>query len=180
MPFQHVSDRLLTRMRRGTSRRAIERVISGIRGAIPGAILRTSLIVGFPGETRAEHEELLDFLEAQGLDNVGAFAYSEEDGTHALSLDGVVPEEERQARRDELMALQMEISRERLARQVGQTLPVLIDRVDEGGVVGRFPGQAPEIDGLVNVRPRASLAPGDLVSVLIEDANEYDLFGREV
>jgi ribosomal protein S12 methylthiotransferase len=180
VPFQHVSDRILARMRRGTSRQAIERVIADIRAALPGAVIRTSLIVGFPGETRAELEELLDFLEAQGLDNVGAFVYSEEDGTHALTLDGVVPEEERQARRDELMALQMDISRERLARYVGQTLPVLIDRVDEGGAVGRFFGQAPEIDGLVNVRPREALAPGDLVDVLIEDANEYDLFGREV
>jgi ribosomal protein S12 methylthiotransferase len=178
IPLQHASDAVLKRMGRGTTRRSLEALIQSIREQVPGAVLRTSLIAGFPGESDAEFQELLDFVEEQQLDNLGVFAFSEEEGTAAAAMEGQVPMEERQARRDEVMRLQAEVSADKLAQRVGQRLEVLVDgRDEEGRQVGRFYGQAPEVDGVVvlNARDGRGLEPGRLLRARVTDASEYDL-----
>jgi ribosomal protein S12 methylthiotransferase len=180
LPMQHASDRVLKRMARGTSRGQLEALLDRVRAALPDAVLRTALIVGFPGETEADFLELVDFVEAQRLDHVGVFTYSDEEGTAAAGLDGQVPDDERARRRDELMRVQQAISAERLAAWVGREVEVLVDEVEpDGARVGRTRGQAPEIDGVtyLSVPPgQTPPAVGDLVRATIDDSAEYDLF----
>ena len=134
-------------------------------------------ITGFPGETDEEFGILLDFLREAQLDRVGCFTYSPVDGARANALPDAVPEEIKQERWNIFMQTQAEISRDRLQRKVGTVQHVLIDEVDEDGAIGRSTADAPEIDGLVHVSDARNLAPGDLVEVLVEQADDYDLFG---
>lgn len=188
LPMQHAADAVLTRMRRGTSRGALEDCIGRIRARIPEAVMRSAFIVGFPGESEDDFLELCDFVDEMALDNVGVFTFSEEEGTAAFDMDGVVEPAERDRRRNELMEIQSGVSASRLAARVDQKLDILVeseewpeDKVGEGSPVflGRFYGQAPDVDGVVYLRVEEGATlprPGDLVRARIEDSMDYDLF----
>jgi ribosomal protein S12 methylthiotransferase len=181
IPFQHAHPDVLKRMKRPASgERNIER-IQAWRAACPNITLRSTFITGFPGETEAEFEYLLQFIAEAKLDRVGVFTYSAVEGAAANALPNPVPEEVKEERRARLMALQAEIALERNQRHVGKTLSVIVDEVDEEGLVARTQGDAPEIDGNVFIpRPTQGAVPavGDIVSVHIEDFDAHDLWGR--
>jgi len=183
VPFQHASPAVLRAMQRPAHQeRTLER-IRAWRGQCPQLVLRSTFIVGFPGETEADFELLLDWLREAQLDRVGCFRYEAVAGARANALPGAVPEEVKEERWHRLMAVQQEISAARLRRHLGQVLEVLVDAVGEGGAVGRSAGDAPEIDGLVHIGiPRGAAPPaaGDLIEVKIEAADDYDLFGCRV
>ncbi|GIX31860.1 MAG: ribosomal protein S12 methylthiotransferase RimO [Porticoccaceae bacterium] len=177
IPLQHASPRILRAMRRpAQSARMLER-IRRWRAECPELVLRSTFIVGFPGETEEDFRQLLDFLEAAELDRVGCFTYSPVAGAAANALPDPVPEPVKEERRARLMELQSRISARRLAARIGTVQEVLVDEVVEEGAVGRTRGDAPEIDGSVFLDGATHLAPGDLVRVRIEDADEYDLWG---
>jgi ribosomal protein S12 methylthiotransferase len=150
------------------------------REICPDLTIRSTFIVGFPGETEADFEELIAFLEEARLDRVGCFAYSPVEGAAANALAHPVPDELKEARRERFMAVQERISTERLQLKVGLTLTVLVDEVDGGGAVGRSAADAPEIDGLVHMPRSRKLKTGEFAQVLIEDSDEHDLYGRPV
>ena len=180
VPFQHGSPRILKLMRRPAhAENALERILKW-RDLCPDIALRSTFIVGFPGETDEDFDLLLDFIEAAELDRVGCFQYSAVSGAAANELPGAVPESDKQARWDEFMQCQQGISRERLARHVGQRLDVLVDDIDEDGIVARSYADAPEIDGVVHITgaESAQLSVGDLRQVRIEHADDYDLFAN--
>jgi ribosomal protein S12 methylthiotransferase len=179
VPFQHASPRILRLMKRPASgERNIER-IRAWREACPDITIRSTFIAGFPGETEAEFEELLDFLREAQLDRVGCFAYSPVEGAAANALPGMLPEEVREERRARFMRVQQEISAARLARKVGTTQRVLIDEVGPSVAIGRTAADAPEIDGVVYVRKgRRKVSVGDFVDVVIASAEEHDLHGK--
>ncbi|WP_039913615.1 30S ribosomal protein S12 methylthiotransferase RimO [Cellvibrio mixtus] len=180
IPFQHASPTLLRKMRRpGQVEKTLER-IKNWREQVPNLTIRSTFIVGFPGETEEDFQELLNFLEEAQLDRVGCFQYSPVDGAKANDLPNPVPDDIKQERYDRFMQLQQRISTERLKRKVGQTLQVLIDEVDEEGAIGRCFADAPEIDGCVYLNGEEDVKPGDLVNVLIEHSDEYDLWGSKV
>ncbi len=180
IPFQHASPTILRKMRRpGQVEKTLERIKSW-REQVPNLTIRTTFIVGFPGETEAAFQELLNFLEEAQLDRVGCFQYSPVDGAKANDLPDPVPDDIKQERYDRFMQLQQRISTERLKLKVGQTLQVLIDEVDEEGAIGRCFADAPEIDGCVYLNGEENVQPGDLVNVLIEHSDEYDLWGTKV
>lgn len=183
VPLQHGSEAVLRRMKRPHHLARVYRFIDELRKAMPEVVLRTSFIVGFPGETEAEFEELLAFARAVEFDHAGCFTYSRQRWTDAYGMDGQVPEEVKAERRDRFMVQQQATSARRAARFVGRTLELLVEGTgeDEDGapvVAGRTYREAPEVDGLVFARGRAQ--PGERVLVTIEDAGEYDLFGRVV
>jgi len=178
MPLQHAHPRVLKAMRRpGNIERQLER-IEKWRSAVPDLTIRSTFIVGFPGETDEEFEALLDFIREARLDRVGCFQYSPVEGAVANTLAPQVPDEIKQERWDAFMATQQAISAEKMQAKVGRTLEVIIDEVDEEGAIGRTQGDAPEIDGVVLVGNGQSLQPGDIVAVEIEAADAYDLWGR--
>ena len=178
VPFQHASPAVLRRMRRPASgERNLERV-QAWRRAVPDLTIRSTFIAGFPGETEAQFEELLAFLEAAELDRVGCFAYSPVDGASANHLDGALPDAVREARRGRLMRVQQRISRARLKRKVGSLQRVLIDTVDPDGAIGRSSADAPEIDGVVRIAPHRSLQVGAFVQVRIDASDAHDLRGH--
>ncbi len=179
VPFQHASPRVLKLMKRPASgEKNIER-IRAWREACPDITIRSTFIAGFPGETEAEFEELLDFLREAQLDRVGCFAYSPVEGAAANALPGMLPEQVREERRARFMQVQQEISAARLARKVGTTQRVLIDEVGPTVAVGRTAADAPEIDGVVYVRKgRRKVCVGDFVDVAIASAEEHDLHGK--
>ena len=179
VPFQHASPRILKLMRRPASgEKNIERVRAW-REVCPDITIRSTFIAGFPGETEAEFEELLDFLREAQLDRVGCFAYSPVEGAAANALPGMLPEEVREERRARFMQVQQEISAGRLARKVGTTQRVLIDEVGPTVAIGRAAADAPEIDGVVYVRKgRRKVGVGDFVDVAIDSAEEHDLHGK--
>lgn len=180
IPFQHASPTILRKMRRpGQVEKTLERIKSW-REQVPNLTIRSTFIVGFPGETEEDFQELLNFLEEAQLDRVGCFQYSPVDGAKANDLPDPVPDEIKQERYDRFMQLQQRISTERLKLKVGQTLQVLIDEVDEEGAIGRCFADAPEIDGCVYLNGEGNVKPGDLVDVLIEHSDEYDLWGTKV
>ena len=178
VPFQHSNPRILKAMKRPASgEKTLERVRAW-RAVCPELTIRSTFIVGFPGETEAEFEELLDFLDAAQLDRVGAFAYSPVAGAAANDLPGALPEAVKAERLERFMERQAGISSARLAAKVGSVQPVLIDHVDADGAVGRSRADAPEIDGVVHVRGgERRLQPGDRVQVKIERADAHDLWG---
>ncbi len=177
VPFQHASRRILKLMKRpADSENTLER-IRAWRDVCPDLTLRSTFIVGFPGETEAEFEELLAFLEAAQLDRVGCFAYSPVEGAAANALPDPVPEDVKEERRRRLMALQEGISLARRGRMVGRTITVLVDEAGDDGAVARSAADAPEIDGVVYIEDGEELGAGDLVQVRIERATEHDLFG---
>jgi ribosomal protein S12 methylthiotransferase len=178
IPFQHANPRILKLMKRpGNSDNVLAR-IKRWREICPELTLRSTFIVGFPGETEAEFEELLDFLKEAQLDRVGAFAYSPVEGVAANELPDPVPPEVQQERLERLMLLQEQISEERLKRRVGQTIAVLVDEVDEDGAVARSSADAPEIDGLVYIEDGQELKVGDIVDVRVTDSDAHDLWAE--
>jgi ribosomal protein S12 methylthiotransferase len=178
VPFQHSHPRVLKAMKRPASgEKNLER-IRAWRAICPELTIRSTFIAGFPGETEAEFEHLLDFLREAQLDRVGCFAYSPVDGAAANGLAGQLPEEVREERRARLMRVQEEISAQRLARKVGSLQRVLIDESGPKGAIGRTAADAPEIDGVVHVRSgRRRIAVGDFVDVKVTAAGEHDLHG---
>lgn len=177
IPLQHANKRILRLMKRpGSAERTLER-IQKWREICPDLTIRSTFIVGFPGETEEEFEELLQFLREAQLDRVGCFTYSDVEGAKANELPDPVPEQVKQARYARFMEVQQEISAARLQAKIGRTLQVLIDEVDAEGAIGRSYADAPEIDGLVYLNGEHDVAPGDMVNVLIEHADEYDLWG---
>ena len=178
IPFQHASPRILKLMKRpGNIDKTLER-IRNWRKAVPELTIRSTFIVGFPGETDAEFEELLDFLREAELDRVGAFAYSPVDGAKANELPGAVSEELKEDRLEQFMAVQAEISAARLQRKVGRTIRVLVDEAGAHGAVARSASDAPEIDGVVRIADGQLLKPGQFVDVVVEAADEHDLHAR--
>ncbi|WP_198411268.1 30S ribosomal protein S12 methylthiotransferase RimO [Marinimicrobium alkaliphilum] len=180
IPFQHASPRILKLMRRpGQVDKVLER-IRNWRAQVPELVIRSTFIVGFPGETEEDFQMLLDFLEEAQLDRVGCFQYSPVDGARANDLPDPVPEDIKQERFDRFMQVQQRISTERLKLRVGKVLTVLIDEVDDEGAIGRSYADAPEIDGLVYLNGETTVKVGERVNVLIEAADEYDLWGSVV
>lgn len=178
IPFQHASPRILKLMKRpASSQNNLER-IRAWRAVCPDITLRSTFIVGFPGETEEEFQELLDFLTEAQLDRVGAFAYSPVDGATANDLPDQIPEDVKQERLDRFMAHQAEISAARLQLKVGRKGRVIIDEVVEEGAVGRSEADAPEIDGQVFIDGATHLKVGDIVDVEFEEADEYDLWAK--
>ncbi len=181
IPFQHASPRILKAMKRPAFEDRTLARIRQWREACPDLTLRSTFIVGFPGETEEDFQYLLDWMTEAQLDRVGCFQYSPVEGARANELADPVPDEVKAERWERFMAHQQAISTRRLAAKVGRTLTVLVDEVDEdGGATARSMADAPEIDGSVLLRDAAGRAPGDLVQVRIEDADEYDLYGVPV
>ena len=175
VPFQHASPRILRLMKRpAATERNLER-IRAWRRECPELAIRSTFIVGFPGETEAEFEELLAFLREASLDRVGCFAYSPVDGAKANELPGAVPEEVKRDRLARFMAVQAEVSRERLAARVGSECEVLVDDVEGRVAVARSHAEAPEIDGVIRVKGAKGAKPGDLLRVRVAAAGEHDL-----
>ena len=180
IPLQHANKRILRLMKRpGSADRTLER-IQNWRKICPDLTIRSTFIVGFPGETEEEFEELLQFLRDAQLDRVGCFTYSDVEGAKANELPDPVPEEVKQERYARFMEVQQEISAARLQQKIGRTLDVLIDEVDAEGAIGRSYADAPEIDGLVYLNGEYEVQPGERVRVQIEHADEYDLWGSVV
>jgi ribosomal protein S12 methylthiotransferase len=178
IPFQHASPRILRLMKRPG---AVDKVLARVqawRAACPELTIRSTFIVGFPGETEAEFEELLDFLHEAQLDRVGAFAYSAVDGARANDLPDPVPEAVKEERLERFMEAQASISAARLARRIGTRQQVLVDEVDEYGAIARSKADAPEIDGVVRIDDGHGLQPGRFAEVEIIHADEHDLIGR--
>lgn len=177
VPFQHAHPEVLRRMKRPASgEKNIER-IRAWRALCPEITLRSTFIAGFPGETEAQFQYLLDFLGEAQLDRVGCFAYSPVEGAAANALDGALPDAVREERRARFMQVQAAISGARLQRKLGTVQRVLIDHLTPRGALGRSSADAPEIDGLVHVTTRRKLAVGEFIDVRIERADEHDLFG---
>jgi len=178
IPFQHASPAVLRAMRRPANEARVLDRIRSWRSLVPDIALRSTFIVGFPGETEDDVKYLLDWLEEAQLDRVGCFKYEAVAGAAANDLPGHVPEEVKQERWDRFMAASARISAAKLQAKIGRTLDVLIDAVDdEGGASGRSTADAPEIDGQVHLRDTHGIAVGDIVRVHIEDADDYDLMG---
>ncbi|MDR5618185.1 30S ribosomal protein S12 methylthiotransferase RimO [Arsenophonus sp.] len=176
IPLQHASPTVLKRMKRpGAVEKTLER-IRRWREICPALTLRSTFIVGFPGETEADFELLLDFLQQARLDRVGCFKYSPVDGAQANELPDQVPEEVKEARYHRFMQVQQQISKQRLQEKVGSKIWIMIDELDEQGAVGRSMADAPEIDGVVYLNGEFDVNPGDIFQVLVEHADEYDLW----
>ncbi len=189
IPLQHINSRILSSMQRGIDREGTLRLLDTFRAKLPDAAIRTTLIVGYPGETEKEFDELKDFVREARFDRMGCFAYSPEEGTPAESLGDPVPDEEKQRRVDELMAIQEQISLEKNQARIGKTYRCIIDRTEGDYLVGRTQYDSPEVDDEVLI-PTNTLThshtnafspfPGDFVDVCITDATEHDLMGRLV
>ncbi|HHQ4668765.1 TPA: 30S ribosomal protein S12 methylthiotransferase RimO [Aeromonas veronii] len=176
IPLQHASPRILKLMKRpGSVERTLER-IQKWREICPQITLRSTFIVGFPGETEEDFQMLLDFIDKAELDRVGCFKYSPVEGALANELPDPVPEEIQEERFQRFMELQQQVSIRKLTRKVGQEMTVIIDEVDEEGATGRSFADAPEIDGLVYLNGETGLKPGDMVKVRIDESDEYDLW----
>ena len=178
IPFQHANPRILKAMKRPASSENTLQRIKEWRELCPDLTLRSTFIVGFPGETEEEFQELLDFLDEAQLDRVGCFAYSPVEGAVANDLENLIPEEIKQQRLQRFMEKQAAISAERIKRNVGKQLVVLIDEVSESGAVARSMADAPDIDGIVYITNAADydVQPGDFVSVNIQDTDEHDMW----
>ncbi len=180
MPIQHSSDNILKRMGRRTSRQELVDIITKLRENIPDIALRTTLITGFPGETEEDVEDLLDFVDTMEFDRLGVFTYSPEEGTPAATMSEQIEEEVKENRRDRIMELQQEVSLDKSAAMVGKTVQVMIEGkiADDDAYVGRSYKDAPNVDGYVFVNTNAQLMSGQIVSVNITGAMEYDLIGE--
>jgi len=180
IPFQHASPRMLKLMKRPAFEDKTMARIKRWREACPDLTLRSTFIVGFPGETEEDFQYLLDWMTEAQLDRVGCFQYSPVEGAPANALEGHVPDEVKQERWERFMAHQQAISAQRLQAKVGREIDVLIDEVDEDGAVGRSSADAPEIDGSVYLSSDRDLKPGDMVRAVVTDADEYDLWADEI
>ncbi len=181
IPIQHISQSMLTAMNRHGTRKHIERILKYIRSASPDFILRTTVMVGFPGETEDDFKELYDFISANPFDRLGAFVFSPEDGTHAAEMPAQVDEETAQARLDAIMKLQRGISLNLNQKRVGRTYRILTEEVKGETVFGRSYAEAPEVDGSISfTRTGAPLKEGEFTQVRITSAGHYDLQGEQV
>jgi ribosomal protein S12 methylthiotransferase len=180
IPFQHASPRILKAMKRPAFEDKTLARIKRWREICPDLTIRSTFIVGFPGETEEDFQYLLDWMQEAQLDRVGCFQYSPVEGAPANLLDNPVPDEVKQDRWERFMELQQGISTARLARKVGREIDVLIDEVDEDGAIGRSSADAPEIDGCVYVSSEKTLKAGDLVRVRVTESDEYDLWGEAI
>ena len=178
MPIQHAADELLNSMRRGLGQDGIRDRISRLREAIPEIALRTTLIVGYPGETEDHFNTLRDFVEEIRFDRLGIFTYSEEDGTLAADLADSVPRQVKDDRKNQLLEIQHGISLDKNESFIGKTLKVLVDESGEDVSVGRTEYDSPEIDNIVHIKGKA--VKGTFIDVMIESANEYELLGKIV
>ena len=180
LPIQHCNDEILKKMGRRTSREGLLDIIDKLRNAMPDIALRTSLITGFPGETREQHEELMNFVEDVRFDRLGVFTYSREDGTPAAAMPDQIEEEVKSKRREELMLLQQKISAEKGREKIGSETEVFIEGYmpEDGTYIGRTRSDAPSVDGYIFVETEKELRTGDIVSCVITGANEYDLTGE--
>lgn len=183
LPLQHASNRLLASMNRYDTREEVETLLAKLRKRIPGIVIRTTFIVGFPGETDADFEELKEFVEQQRFENAGVFAYSQEEGTVAGAMPNQIPDEIKQERYHELMALQAQISEEIHKDTEGQTLEVLVEGIEEDGSglhYGRSYREAPDIDGLVFIENPGDIEPGCFVKVNILQGFTYESVGERI
>lgn len=179
IPIQHSEDTILKRMGRRTNRAELVSLVEKLRKEIPDIVLRTTLITGFPGETEEEFKNMVDFVDSMEFDRLGVFPYSAEEGTKAAEMDGQITEEVKESRRDEIMALQQEISADKAASRIDAEMSVLIEGYlyEDDIYIGRTYMDAPKVDGNVFVRAEEELISGDIVPVRITGANEYDLMG---
>ncbi|MFH1406631.1 MAG: 30S ribosomal protein S12 methylthiotransferase RimO [Candidatus Omnitrophota bacterium] len=180
LPLQHINDAILKKMRRHITKKQILALIGTLRDNIPELTIRTSLIVGFPGETKTQFEELLGFMKNIKFERLGAFVYSREENTAAAKFPDQVPEKIKKQRLNEVMALQEEISKEVNSRFLGKKLEVLIEEKAKKSYIGRTEADAPEVDGCVYVESKRKLNPGDFVNARIIDTLEYDLVGEAI
>ena len=182
LPIQHANDTILKRMGRRTTKQELVHIVEKLRSEIPDICLRTTLISGFPGETQEDYEELYRFVNEMEFDRLGVFPYSQEEDTVAAELPDQIPEEVKEARRDELMELQQAIAFEKAESMIGSVLEVMVEGkvADEDVYVTRTYRDAPNVDGYLFLNTTASLMTGDFVKVLVTDSNEYDLIGEMV
>lgn len=177
IPIQHVADPVLKRMNRKTDRRAIETLITRLRSAMPDIAIRSTFLLGFPGETDEDFQEVLDFLEAYPLDRAGAFAYSREEGTPAATMEDQVDDAVKEERVDTFMSLQMDVSEALMEKHVGRVLDVLVTELTDEGALGRSYLDAPDIDGEITIYTDKKLSVGDFIKVEITESTAYDLGG---
>lgn len=182
MPIQHSEDAILKAMGRRTSQKQIRDVVRRLRAAMPDIVIRTTLITGFPGETKEQHEALLDFVDEMEFQRLGVFTYSLEEGTKAADYPDQIEEEEKKRRQDEIMALQQEVSYDNNQNMLGAILEVLVEGYlyEEDIYIGRSYREAPNVDGYIFLSAEEEIVSGELVKVRITDANEYDLIGEVV
>jgi ribosomal protein S12 methylthiotransferase len=180
MPLQSGSNEVLKAMRRGITREKTEDLVNTIRDKVPNIALRTTLIAGHPGETEAAYDETYNFVEKMRFDRLGVFTYSHEDNTHSHTMEDIIPEETKQARADEIMAMQQEISAELNEKRIGETHKVLFDRKEGGFFIGRTQFDSPEVDNEVLVPADQFVRLGDFANVKITKTEEFDLFGEVV
>ena len=180
MPLQHINDRMLNEMDRKTTSKRIREIIKQLRSGIDNVVLRTTFIVGFPGETEEEFEELLDFVEEAKFDRAGAFKYSQEEGTPAGVMGEQIPEEIKEDRLERLMEAQANVSSEKNKSLIGSVHKGFLESVEDGHYVARISSQAPEVDGYTYIKREEDLILGDLVDIKITEADVYDLYGEIV
>ena len=182
LPIQHASDEILKRMGRRTSKAQLKEIIGKLREEIPDITLRTTLITGFPGETKEQHEELMEFVDEMEFDRLGVFTYSPEEDTPAALMDNQIEEEVKEDRQAELMELQQDIAFDLAEDMIGKEVLVLIEGkvADENAYVGRTYKDAPNVDGLIFVNTEEELMSGDFAKVRVTGALEYDLIGEIV
>ncbi len=180
LPIQHANDDILKRMGRRTSKNQLEEIIGRLRREIPDIALRTTLITGFPGETKEQHEELMEFVDEMEFDRLGVFTYSPEEDTPAADMPDQVPEEVKEERQAEIMELQQEIVFDQAEAMIGREVLVMIEGkvADENAYVGRTYKDAPNVDGLIFINTEAELMSGDFARVKVTGALEYDLIGE--
>jgi len=180
MPLQHIADPVLKRMMRHVTREETEALIQRVKEEIPGVALRTTMLVGYPGETEEDFEELKRFVEETRFDRLGVFPYSHEEGTYAhMKYEDDVPAEVKQARADAIMEIQQQVSLQLNEDKIGLKFQVIVDRQEDGNFVGRTRFDSPEVDGEVIFTSSRNLKPGDFTYVRIQDAEDYDLIGIE-
>lgn len=181
IPLQHASDNILRSMRRQTTRRSIKDTLAKLKAAMPDIHVRTTLIVGFPGETEDDYDQLLELVESERFSRLGVFTYSQEENTVAAEMDNQIDEDIKQTRFDGVMRRQMLISSELNQEKIGKVFDVIVDSMDEdGSFIGRTRFDAPEIDNSVIFTSKNELQPGDIVKVKINDAFDYDIIGEEL
>lgn len=181
IPLQHASDNILRLMRRQTTRKSIKETLAKLKAAMPDIHVRTTLIVGFPGETEDDYDQLLELVESERFSRLGVFTYSQEENTVAAEMDNQIDEDIKQIRFDGVMRRQMLISSELNQEKIGNVFDVIVDSMDEdGSFIGRTRFDAPEIDNSVIFTSKNELQPGDIVKVKIDDAFDYDIIGEEL
>ena len=182
LPIQHADDEILRRMGRRTSRKQLEEIIGKLRHELPDIAIRTTLITGFPGETREQHEELMEFADEMEFDRLGVFTYSPEEDTPAAGMPDQIPEEIKEERQAELMELQQEIVFDQAEEMIGREVLVMIEGkvADEDAYVGRTYRDAPNVDGLIFIHTEEELMSGDFAKVRVTQALEYDLIGEMI